>query len=124
MYYVYHIDEVPEELYSKYPNHAIYEEGKLALFGEGSKDAEIDDFIGGIEDEDHMDDLADKATYTGTVKQRKAKREAARKQARIDARKAFRIRLRKAARIADRKEKRLTRRQGRKLYDDQVVTEI
>ena len=123
-YYIWHKDEAPEALLAKYPNCAKYEGGDLYLFGESlesvtgvkSPAAAIDSFTGGAEDEDYMDDLADKATYTGTKQERIDARIEARRQARIDARIAFRVRMRTAARVADRKEKRMNSRQGKKLY--------
>ena len=125
-YYIYHKDEAPEELLAKHPNHAIYEGGDLFLFcesleqvtGTPSDPSDINSFIGGIEDEDYMDEQADKATYTGTQQERIDARIAARKQARIDARVAFRVARRTAIRVADRRELRMNARQGKKLYND------
>jgi len=129
-YYSYFKDNVPEELLAKYPNCAKYENGDIFLFGEslemvtGIKDeaVDIDDFTGGIEDEDYMDEQAEKATYTGTKQERIDKRIAARKQARIDARVAYRVRLRTFIRQAARKQMRISKRQGQKLYDNWVAT--
>ena len=126
-YYIYHIDEVPEYLLSKYPRHAIYEEGTLALFGEGVLSDllpdDIDDFTGGAEDEDAMDAIAERATYTGTPEEREAARIEARRQARIDARIAFRVRMRQATRVATRREIRMSRRQGLRLYDNWIASQ-
>jgi len=129
-YYSYFKDNVPEALLAKYPNCAKYENGDIFLFGEslemvtGVKDeaVDIDDFTGGIEDEDYMDEQAEKATYTGTKQERIDARRAARKQARIDAKVSLRVRIRTFIRRLSRKQIRFTKRQGQKLYDDWVAT--
>ena len=123
-YYIYHKDEAPAELIAKHPNHAIYEGGDLFLFcqslesvtGVPSDPADVDDYNGSAADEDHMDNLADIAVYTGTQQERIDARIAARQQARIDARVAFRQARREAIRVADRRELRFNKRQGDKLY--------
>ncbi len=79
------------------------------------------EYEGSAADEDAMDEVAEKATYTGTKQERIDARVAARKQARIDARVALRVLLRTIARTEDRKMKRLTKRMGDKLYADWVA---
>ena len=131
-YYIYNRDTCPEELIAKYPNHATYNpygEDEVYLFGESLGDVtgipvaaeDINNFIGGAEDEDHMDELAGKATYTGTTQERIDARIAARTQARIDARVALRTATRTAIRQADRREIRFNARQGLKLYTEWVA---
>ena len=135
MYYLYTAADCPEELIAKHPNHARYtpygETDEIFLFGESLGDItgtpvaaeDINDFNGGASDEDHMDKLAEEATYIGTAEERIAARTAARIQARIDARIAMRVATRTAIRQADRREIRFNAQQGRKIYDEWVAAQ-
>ena len=128
-YYIYTKDTAPEALIAKYPNHAIYEEGDLFLFGESLGDItgtvvapeDIDDYIGGDKDEDFMADAVEEDDTILDKDERVAARVQARIDARVAARVAFRVARRKAIRVADRRELRFNKKQGQKCYDDWVA---
>jgi hypothetical protein len=114
MYYVYHIDHIPEALTAKHTNHAVY--GGLAVFGESIEaltgialtPEQIDSYINTDADEGHMSQLADEADQD---------------QARIDAREALRTALQLILMAPDSREIRVTSQQGRTLHDDWLAAQ-